>query len=466
MPAKLDSCVQQVLSDMSSGKTKKPSKMANGQPIKTDGDLRSVAFAMCNARIKAEEESEAYMLEGVGPVILGIAATNRPHLPLDPMSVIDVDGSPMLRVPIVRKGIYRHPRGKLVFNDKVFERMVRNHEAGESHFGVSLDIRHKPELGALAWFDKDRGGRIEQEGDHLVAYGKPTSEEATNIVKHGQYSFASIEFHPNYEKPTIEKLSADDLDQVTIDDLVFSSTKDKIEVIKLFNKEATMPKMIKFGATEIPLEEADDKFLLSQEGIEQLQAASEEIQSTIGKSDEKVTSLEEELETAKKDLKDQKVEVKRLESEVKELKGDELPEVPEEVRLRLEALETENQELNRVRLREKVAYTLQTAERFRDDNGRAHSPVLLNLVKSGLMLESYKDDGNGVIELEDTENAPDIVTYYRNILTRMLETIPGQMPAESNTSLDDNRMENASGGITKLSAEELEQVTTEFWEQL
>lgn len=174
-----------------------------------------------------KRQVERIMLEGIGPVILGVAATNRPHLPLPPMGVVKIDGQSYIRVPFLRKGVFKHPTGNLIFNDKIFERMMDNHYQGQSHYGVSLDIRHKPELGSLAWFDEDKGGFIREEhdpkfGDLLVGYGLPTSEQAVDIIKNKQYAYASVEFSPNYSSNMIQTLSYDDLEE--LEDLDMGNT--------------------------------------------------------------------------------------------------------------------------------------------------------------------------------------------------------------------------------------------------
>ncbi|NJO31679.1 MAG: hypothetical protein HC874_32105 [Richelia sp. SL_2_1] len=110
---------------------------------------------------KAIDNLTNIMLESDGPVIVGVAATNIPHLSLPPMSVVDFGGETKIRVPFLRSGIFRHPNGKLVFNDQVFDKMLENHKAGKSWYGVSLNEKHKPGA-ALAWFDDVRGGTIQK----------------------------------------------------------------------------------------------------------------------------------------------------------------------------------------------------------------------------------------------------------------------------------------------------------------
>lgn len=185
-------------------------------------------------KLVTEQFLENITLENGGPVILGIAATNRPHLPLPPMSVVEKDGEKFVRVPFLRKGVFRHPRGNLIFNDAVMDKMLDNYQNKRSHYGVSLDLRHDPKLGAWAWFDRN-GGHITSENDPefgrlLVAYGKPTSEKALDMVRSGMYQYASIEFDPNRKDTLMEKLSADDLVEISLEDITQQTIKEKVIV--------------------------------------------------------------------------------------------------------------------------------------------------------------------------------------------------------------------------------------------
>lgn len=149
------------------------------------------------------------------PVILGIAATNRPHVRLreHPMSVVEKNGKKMVRVPFMVKGKYRHTLGPLDFTDEVFDKMIENHKNKVGDFGEGLDVKHIPDLGSLAWFDPDSGGQIVREDNLLVGYGVPTGEDALKFIEDGKFKWASVEFHPDY-KSTLEKKY---LESTTID---------------------------------------------------------------------------------------------------------------------------------------------------------------------------------------------------------------------------------------------------------
>lgn len=340
---------------------------------------------------KAIDNLTTIMLEDNGPVIVGIAATNIPHLSLPPMSVIDVNGETKIRVPFLRSGIFRHPNGKLVFNDQVFDKMLDNHKSRKSWYGVSLNEKHKPGV-ALAWFDEDRGGTIQKEidpeyGTLLVGYGKPTSERTVDMIKNQEYVFASVEFNPNHQSHMIAKLSSDEIEEISEELL--------LEEIKM------------------------DEVTISKEEYDALKDKAEkvtELESALVSANEKIVSLES-----------KEVEVK-----------DEKPEMPEEYRVTLEELKKDNARLKRNALASQVESIIAKAENHRDINGNGHSPVLLEIAKNAMLGESIQVDETATIKLESAEPA-DIADYFRKVFVHLLETVPGQVRLESKTEGDNEK---------------------------
>lgn len=360
--------------------------------------------ALYFAENKQAEADESVMLEKSGPVIIGIAATNRPHLPLPPISVIQEGEQEVVRVPFLRAGIYRHPTGDLVFTDKVFSKMLQNHEAGVNHHGVSLDLRHKPELGALAWFDTSRGGRIVQEEDAkfgklLVAYGRPTTVEAASLLKSAAYVYASVEFSPNYEGVMKQALSADDLVEFTLEQIIEEEGKE-------------MPK------------KTDEGVLLSEEEVAANAAKLAELEAKIAELQAKLAEFSKPVE----------------------------PEVPDAVKEQLEKSEARIRELERQSLAYEVEATISKAMNYRDANGNAHSPVLLSTAKALLLGDSIAE----TVKLEGNTTG-DVVTYFRKGIKLLLETLPGQVPMQGNTEPEDKKLE--AGGTGKFT----EQDFKDFW---
>lgn len=183
---------------------------------KVGGCHEDKAGAMKQMQAMMASEHSMKMESGMNnPVILGIAATNRPHVRLreHPMSVVEKNGKKMVRVPFMVKGKYRHTLGPLDFTDEVFDKMIENHKNKVGDFGEGLDVKHIPDLGSLAWFDPDSGGQIVREDNLLVGYGVPTGEDALKFIEDGKFKWASVEFHPDY-KSTLEKKY---LESTTID---------------------------------------------------------------------------------------------------------------------------------------------------------------------------------------------------------------------------------------------------------
>lgn len=182
--------------------------------IKNHGKEQDVAAAMCHSRwrkakgIKEAEMIDLISLEGVGPTILGAAVTNRPFIKgLPPISIRD-DG--MMIVPLLRHGTYKHKTaGRLEFNDQVFKKMIENFDNDVLGNEVSIDNRHKPELGANGWFKKVF---IDKDG-FLCAEAEPTPP-GKEAIENKQYRYASIEFHRDWESPEL-RFSGENLVEIT-----------------------------------------------------------------------------------------------------------------------------------------------------------------------------------------------------------------------------------------------------------
>lgn len=364
------------------------------------------------------EEKVSKMLEGSGPVPLGIAATNRPHLPLPPMSIVEIEGQKFIRTPFLVAGTFKHPDGDLIFNDEVFQRMLENHANGISHYGVSLDIKHQPDLGALAWYDKSLGGFIKQEedpkhGKMLVGYGLPTSDDAVDIIESGKYRYASVEFVPNYSSNVVERFSSDDLIQISLEE---------------FLQEDSMPKKNEDGTVLLSVEEAKEV-----EGAK-----------------EKVVELENQVKTLKTSVTDV---TKKLEEATTKITGlessdDDKEEVPDHIRVLLENRDKEIASMQQRMLRAEVASVIERAKALRDDSGRAHSPVLLEWAEN-LMLGQPLGKEEKVIKLEDASSIGSIIGYVNKAVSMLLETLPGQVPVKGNTQFEENPMSTGATTATK-----------------
>jgi hypothetical protein len=256
MPAVLDECVQSMMAgwkkDPSSRPT--PKKGKDGEPM----DAKSQAHAICTASLKKAGKMEAVELEWNNPVVTGMALTNRPHIKfLDPVSLSD-DGGEM-KVPLIILGKWRHAMGVLDFTSQVIDQFVRNFQDNIVGHDLSVDNRHKPELGAMGWVSRF-GLETRQDGKkQFSAYATPTPTGKTTVEER-RYRYGSIEFYTDWTNPLIAALSSDDLEP--------------------YVEEATMPdETVTQGAEMIALEQKLKEALIevaqlkaSQEDAEKLEA--------------------------------------------------------------------------------------------------------------------------------------------------------------------------------------------------
>jgi len=278
--------------------------------------------------------------------------------------------------------------------------MLNNYTGRKSHYGVSLDIRHKPELGALAWFDEDKGGYIKQEDDDefgkmLVAYGKPTSPESVDIINSMKYAYASVEFQPNHKDTLIKRILSDDMVELSLEDLI------------------------------LELESEMEDVTLTQEEYDGLKAKADiadELEVKLSEQSSKLVETEIKLTEA---LKTKEVE---LEEEVK------VATISEEVQIKLDEQQAEISRLKRNALETQVDLVLTRAQSYRDDNGKGHSPVLLEIARNAMLGMPVGSNDNS-IKLESS--GPGYVAdYFRKVFIYMLENVPGQVKLEGVTVSD------------------------------
>lgn len=409
MPAAVDACVDKLLAKWKSKPDSRP-QSKEGQ------NAKSQAFAICNAAQKAEAEIESVMLEGIGPVLAGVAVTNRPFLPLPPMSIVERDGQTLVRVPTLIAGRFKHPKyGKLVYTPEVFERLIKNEEDGHNHHGVSVDARHLPKLGALAWLSKRYGGagfQVETDDDGrklLVGYGPPAGEQAEKLLREGQFKFASVDMWPDFKSSVEEILSTDELQTLSLEELL--------------TEEGEMPK-------EFPAKQEDGTVLLSEEQFAKFEG--------IEKLEGQVTDLTAKLEEAQ-------AKIQQLE------KPEPRDEMPEEFRQLLEKRDLEVAAMQRRLLAAEVRAVIADAQTYRDSSGRAHSPVLLEWAENVLQGNPVGPEDEPIrLEAGGSEK------YFFEAVNWLLANVPGQVPMDSVTEGDEQRLEI---GGTKYTASDFKS----FW---
>jgi len=205
MPEALERCVSSLLEKWKKDPGSRPEPKEEGQ------DAEQQAYAICTAMLKEKgvmgDFFDTFILETVGPTVLGAAITNRPHIKnMPPIQIIGDEGDERLLVHLVKRGRFRYRGGELVFDDATLQSFIDNFKMNRVGIDISLDHRHKPDFGAVGWFED-----LFMNGDWLCALVKPTPT-GLEVIKNGQFRYASIEFHPDWEHPEI-RMSLDDLEE-------------------------------------------------------------------------------------------------------------------------------------------------------------------------------------------------------------------------------------------------------------
>jgi hypothetical protein len=231
MPEILDRCVTDIMAKWKKDPSKRP------KPIVKEGQkppsMRSQAFAICTASLKKAGKLEEISLEGVGPTILGCAATNRPHIKgLPPIAQIDEDGKAKFVVPMLRRAKFRHSSGVLDFTGRAFDKMISNYKENVAGIDIALDARHKPDLGALGWFED-----VYEKDGILYAKVVPT-KLGLDFIGEQRYKYASVEFHPNWQDPEL-KMSLDDIEELLEIEFEEVTMPDNDEVRTMTEEEYT-----------------------------------------------------------------------------------------------------------------------------------------------------------------------------------------------------------------------------------
>lgn len=204
---------------------------------------------------------------------------------------------------------------------------------------------------------------------------------------------------------------------------------------------------VTIAGVEFDVQEAEGGLVLSKEQLDKITAA------VTAKEQEaaKVTPLE-----VAKSAAEQKVII--LEAKVFGLEArlpkDE-PEIPEHLRLRLESLERERDELARNQEVERVAFTLEQARNRRTD-GHGLDEATIEFAKRAMLLE-----GDGAIKLENSQSPDEVVRFSRNMWRKfLLEVCPASVPMAAKTEGDsETRLER----LQSISDEVLKEKVNTFW---
>lgn len=341
-----------------------------------------------------------------GPTLVGVAATNVPFIRFRKdgrIKVVERNEKKMLRVPILREGVFDYYGRKIAFTGKVFDQLIENEENGVSDYPPSLNKNHKRGE-ALAWFNKDMGGELVREGKLLVGYAVPTGDDVLETFERGKYLYASAEIDFKYKSNAI-RIEMEDLRELDLEELEMANEEGQVTLEKKEHEELL--------AAKEQLEETKSK-------IQEL----EEAVSDIAKYKEKIVELQGVIAKFEADNKQ-----------------DEYESLPEVVRLKLEEQDKEIRRLKEAGLVARVDSII--AEMEKPVDGFVHDPVILEFSRN-LMLGLPVGNADNVIKLENPTDYSAFINYVRAAIPWMLENVKRSVLVDSkvNTSKDEQNLEN------------------------
>jgi len=425
LPAQLERCIAELQAKWSKDPGSRP------KPLKKDQDAKSQAWAICTASLKkagklsdteyvmalteagdgdmsgrvalykdlgytqdeaarvalADRVAQRDKIDGLGPALKGIALTIIPFIKRQKKaSVVERDGVKLLRIPIMRKGTWRHPLyGVLRFDDAFFSKMVHNFRSDTVGQDVPVKDGHKPaEQHALGWVKE-----LAVEGEGLVAYAPPTDEQAVEIVEKSKAPYASAEFVFDYRDNELKPLSFDGLEETSDEDEgTYHFSREELEVVDCEGcLEERMPENDKTMQVNL----ADWQALQDRlRALEEVGGRVKTLETQLGERDERIVELELVNESAM------------------------------------------------------VAHLVERSRAYRDSEHRAHSAIFLNAYEAALTMSEIRNgDEVAIVSLSDgfeiTEPAAQMRDYFRGVLRYLAEHLPGTVPTENGVEPHEHR---------------------------
>jgi hypothetical protein len=336
----------------------------------------------------ADRDAGKDKLDGLGPVLTGVALTIRPFVKRQEEAKLreDDDGRQIMEIPLLRKSMWRHPLyGVLKFDDNFINTVSTNFK--NNVFGQRVPIKdgHRPrEQHALGWVE-DLG----LDENQFYVYAPATGEKGPDLIKSKKAPYASAEFAVNYRDHEIKALSFEGMELTDeVDEGVYEFSEEELAYIELRTDHT-------IEETEMPNEtETPDVVQLSNEEWTDLQ--------------DRVTAAEglaTRLETLETQLSERETRITELET------------------------------INEQAL---VQALTERARAYRDAEGNAHSAVFLNAYEAALGMSEFVDGDVEIVLAEDV-TAEAVRDYYRRMLRYLAETQPGVVPTEGNTEAHDDR---------------------------
>ena len=393
MPEKVDRCVAQVLSNWNKNPKSKPEKFKSGdkwKEVKSKDDLKSAAWAICQARVKAERTGISDITlgsDGYGPTLIGVAALNDPHITgMERSEIVERDGKKFIKGQVLRFGVFRHsqaPEGRIVVNQDLYDFLETNFAAGVLGRTVFLDPAHEPNKGSYGDVVQ-----LEQADDALFYYADPTSLGLEAIGGRIQ-NYSSVWMHFNWKGTEIRMSSS----EMVEDDLI-GPYSEEVDMSEL----QVEPKTSVANPDPPAGEGQNGQVVMSREELQQLK---DEVRQEVQES----------------------LEVKYV-AEIKELiSGKSASE--EEYRKELELMRAEKQErMEELRL-ERVDLFVESLK-TPDRNGNAMALPAVEVVAAALRGETIGEDEDGELRLsaEPEDVAVELHAYYRGSIERIAAVIP------------------------------------------
>jgi hypothetical protein len=363
MPAEVDSCVTSLLAKWEKDPSSRPKPREEGQ--EAESQARAICQAAYNKRVAASLEM---MFEGgLGPALMGAAATNRPYIPrLKPTRVVEEeDGEKKLLVHLANSGRFNHPfAGPFILNRQVFAAMIANFQSNVLGQDLTYDCGHRPDDGAFGWFRKLMlGDEIGEGGKEFWGVVEPT-DLGLEQIEGKRFRYSSMEFHMNYDRSDVTL----DLEGVTTD--------------------------FCFVELEEPKEDSEVKM------ADEKTVALEQYQETL----DKLAVLEQEQAREAEARKDAEKRVEEAQALVLEMQR--------------EALETS------------IQAVVELAQAAVDKDGNGLPRTLVEWIAKVLKFESLGED-EGVVKLSrDAEVGMEVRKYLIGAMKHLALNMPGVVPAK------------------------------------
>jgi hypothetical protein len=312
LPAAVDACVDSVLEGWRKNPDKVPKTFTSGskkgKPVKTAADRRSLAWAICQASIQTcytctGDEPDVFLeASGYGPVIVGAAALNDPHISgMAPLEIIVRKGKEFIKAQILRFGVFRHPKapkGKLVVNQSLYSKFIKNFRDNVVGRKLFLDDAHRENRDSYGDFVD-----LEQHGDGLFAIIDPTPKGA-EAVKSRFRNYASAWVNLNWRDTEVQmafsEFEEEDFIEMALQEAKNSQEGDMAPQKGKGSDGADPPAGAPEGEVVQLSREDYEKFVAAQAGVAELKEKHEiELKAMKETTDKALEQLTKEIELSR-----------------------------------------------------------------------------------------------------------------------------------------------------------------------